>query len=158
MSHSVLSIKHVNDAKLFADEINQSDNGIYCLILLDAKKSPDFEVASMVLEAMEKDNATALYSDILIEDNKLSSAQLCPSYFSGLLNSGLIIQSPIFVKNNERLKLEYNPDIKVFHGHNYLRQIEHSHRIIHIPELLYNISVPHKMMLDIQDDLKILNG
>ncbi len=158
MSHSVLSIKHVNDGKLFADEINQSDDGIYCLILLDAKKSPDFEVGSMVLKAMDAAKATALYSDILLEDNKLSSAQLCPSYFSGLLNSGLIIQSPIFVKNDPKLKLEYNPDIKVFHGHNYLRQIERTHRIIHIPEPLYNISVTHEMMLDIRDDLKILNG
>ncbi len=158
MSNLVQYIEYAREAKRFADEINSSDDGIYCLILLDAKESKDFIGEHIILEAMEKANATALYSDILVQDGKLSSAQACPSYFSGLLNSGLIIQSPIFVKNNKRLKLEYNPDIKVFHGHNYLRQIERAHRIIHIPEPLYNISVTHEMMLDIRDDLKILNG
>ena len=172
MSNLVQYIEYVGEADLFAKEINQSDDGMFCLLLCGAKISPDFvcetirqrntdkptDVEIMVLEAMEKANATAPYTDILLNDGQFSSAQACPSYFSGLLNSGLIIQSPIFVKNNERLKLEYNPNIKVFHSHNYLRQIERTHRIIHIPELLYSMSVNHEMMLNIRDDLKILNG
>lgn len=158
MSNLIQHVTYIGEGKLFADEINQNNDGIYCLVLLDAKTSSDYDVETMVLEAMEKANAIALYSDILIQDGQFSSAQAYPSYFTGLLNSGLIIQSPIFVKNNERLKLEYNPDIKIFHGHNYLRQIQLAHRIIHIPELLYEVSFSHNNMLDIRDDLKILNG
>ncbi len=170
MSDTVQHINYVGEAELFANEINQSDNGIYCLALLHSKESSDISperidpdqdinspVEKIVLEALELFNATALYCDIIVNNGESSAANICPSYFSGLLNSGLVIQSPLFVRNNPNLKLKHNPNIKVFHCHNYLRQIEQYNSIIHIPEELYTISVNSETLLNMQEDLKILN-
>ena len=158
MSDLVQHVEYVGEADFFAKEINASEDGIFCLVLLKAQISRDLDVEAMVLEAMEKSDATALYSDILMKEGQFSAIQSCPSYFSGLLNSGLVIHSPIFVRNNARMRLEYNPNIKILHGHNYLRQIERNNRIIHIPELLYSVVITQDNILDIKDDLKTLNG
>lgn len=171
IEHDIEKVLYISDAELFADKINHTDDGIYCLLLLGAKELFDLDtelidpkknninspIEKIVLDCMQNANATALYSDIIINNGKFSFAEMYPSYFSGLLNSGLIIQSPIFVKNNSRLKLQYNPNIEVLHYYNYLRQIETNHKVLHIPEYLYSISINSKMISDIGEDLKILN-
>ena len=158
MSDLVHNITYLIDAESFAKQINESNDGIYCLLILDATGTKDLDVENIVMEALKQSRATALYCDVLVSDGQFTCPQLCPSYFMGLLNSGLIIQSPLFIQNNETLKLKYNSKLKIFHTHNYLRQIEQHHRIIHVPEVLYHMSVNGETIKQMHEDIQILNG
>ena len=120
MSDFISKIEYILDPKEFADKVNESTNKIFCLLFYESPKltATDNNLTErLVLEKFDNFDVSAIYSDVILVDNDLHSPQLYPSYFPNLLNSGLIIQSPIFVCSKPGLTLTYNSNLKVLYGY-----------------------------------------
>jgi hypothetical protein len=154
---SSLQINIIEDPEIFVKNLENPDpSTVYGFVgKYIAVKEENYEV---IVETFVKyDRIGCVYSDILLDREGTKYPVFYQSFYPGMMDTNILIHSPIFVRTHTPIKLQ-NPDkLKVVQSHVWIKELQTKVLPYHIPKPLFQLCMDGDNNRLLEEDMKILN-